>query len=101
MKIIYLDSNYMCHIDNNGTRQKVITDAFDSMCEKAIECYRFIPEGQVWKKTKTITLRGPFIQAVAESSPIQQQHKIDDDKYTQELGALIDEIYNEDLEVIG
>lgn len=101
MKTIYLDSNYMCHISNNGTMQEVQTDIFDSMCEKAIECYRFIPEGQVWKKTETITLHGPFIQAVTESSLIQQQYEIDDDKYTQELGALIDEIYNEDLEVIG
>ena len=101
MKTIYLDSNYMCHINNNGTRQKIVTDVFDSMCEKAIECYRFIPEGQVWKKTKAITLRGPFIQAVAESNLIQQQHEIDDSKYTQELGALIDEIYAEDLDIIG
>lgn len=101
MKTIYLDSNYMCHISNNGTWQEVTTDIFDSMCEKAIECYRFIPEGQVWKKSKTIILRGPFVQAVTESSLIQQQYEIDDDKYTQELGALIDEIYNEDLEVIG
>lgn len=101
MRIIYLDNNYMCHLENDGTMQEVQTDIFDSMCEKAIECYRFIPEGQVWNKTKTITLRGPFIQAVTESSLIQQQYEIDDDKYTQELGALIDEIYNEDLEVIG
>ena len=101
MKTIYLDSNYMCHIDDNGTRQKIVTDVFDSMCEKAIECYRFIPEGQIWEKSKTSILHGPFIQAVTESSSIQQQHEIDDSKYTQELGALIDEIYAEDLDIIG
>ena len=31
MKTIYLDSNYMCHINNNGTWQEITTDIFDSM----------------------------------------------------------------------
>lgn len=41
MKTIYVDSEFKCHISNDGTMTPVETDFFDGMCDAYIEgfCY--------------------------------------------------------------
>lgn len=80
MKIIYLDNNYMCHTTNTGGMQIIETDIFDEMCNGAIECYRFIPNGQTWIRPDGVIFHGPFIQPampVIISDTIQLQYEID------------------------
>lgn len=78
MKTIYLDSDFRCHLTNDGTMQAVETDAFDSLCAGAIECYRYVPAGQAWTRPDGRITPGPFIQAVKESVGIQRQYEIDE-----------------------
>lgn len=78
MKTIYLDSAFMCHAANDGAVQTVETDAFDSLCAGAIECYRYIPAGQAWTRPDGRITPGPFIQAVKESVDIQRQYELDE-----------------------
>lgn len=100
MRTIYLDSNFMCYAINDGTMQAVETNAFDGLCAGAIECYRYIPAGQAWTRPDGRITPGPFIQAVKESAEIQRQYELDEAAYLEELGALIEEIYNEDVGMI-
>lgn len=104
MKTIYLDSDFCCHANNDGTMQAVQTDVFDSLCAGAIECYRFIPAWQEWTRSDGQVFHGPFIQLCKPTEVIdgiQRQHEADEAAHLEELGALIEEIYSEDLEVIG
>lgn len=104
MKTIYLGSDYICHTNNDGTMQEVQTDVFENLCAGAIECYRFIPAGQEWTRSDGQVFHGPFIQpckSVEILDGIQRQHEADEAAHLEELGALIEEIYSEDLEVIG
>ena len=101
MRTVYLDSNFMCHAVNDGAMQAVETEAFDSLCEGALACYRFVPSGQTWTRPNGRVIHGPFIQAVNESAPIQRQYEFDEAAYLVELGSLIEDLYNADLEVIG
>jgi hypothetical protein len=48
MKTIYLDSDFKCHLINDGTMTAIETDVFDMMCDEMIEFYRLIPEGEEW-----------------------------------------------------
>lgn len=48
MKTIYLDSDYKCHVSNDGTMTAVETGFFDSKCDAFIEGYRFIPNDKNW-----------------------------------------------------
>jgi len=48
MKTIYIDSEYKCHIANDGTMKAVETDAFDGKCDAYIEGSRFVPFGETW-----------------------------------------------------
>ena len=63
MKTIYLDSNFMCHTINSGTMTEVQTEAFDDLCNNAIELMRFVPEGATWTRPDGRVIHGEFIQA--------------------------------------
>lgn len=101
MKTIYLDEAYCCHLSAEGTVQAVETDLFDVLCDGAVSCYRLIPAGQAWTGPDGRVLSGPFVQAVVSPDAIQRQHEADEAAHLEELGALIEEIYNEDMEEIA
>lgn len=88
MKTIYLDPDYLCHANNDGTMQEVQTDVFDNLCAGALECYRYIPAGQAWTRPDGRVLHGPFIQPCKPTEVIdgiQRQYETDE---TQRWGGL-------------
>lgn len=61
MKTIYLDSNFKCHVENDGTLTTVETDFFDGKCDTYIKGYRFIPSGQTWTREDGAVFEGEMI----------------------------------------
>lgn len=59
--IIYLDSNFKCHITNNGALTPVETKAFDGKCDAYIEGYRFVPGGKTWVREDGMEFSGEMI----------------------------------------
>ena len=101
---IYLDSGSRCHLTDDGGMRAVETDAFDGKCKSYIEGYRFVPEGESWTSPYGTVYVGEMVSPAEDYGALakaQGQYEIDEAAYAQELGALIEEIYNEDLEVIG
>lgn len=45
---IYIDSDYKCHITNDGTMREIEDRSFDGMCDELVEAYRYIPVGESW-----------------------------------------------------
>ena len=45
---IYLDSNFCCHLTNDGTMREIEIDDFNEKCKTYVEGYRFIPSGESW-----------------------------------------------------
>ena len=39
MRTIYVDSDFKCHVADDGTRKAVETDFFDGKCEQFVEGY--------------------------------------------------------------
>ena len=64
MKSIYIDSDYMCHLESGEGRTEVQTDAFDGVVRETIPYYRYIPSGEQYTDKKGRTLHGLFIQAM-------------------------------------
>ena len=52
MTTVYLDSDYKCHVTDDGTMRSYETDFFDGKCREYIEGYRIIPEGETWVKDR-------------------------------------------------
>lgn len=61
MKTIYIDSDFRCHAENDGTMTAVETDIFDGKCDEYLEGYRFVPAGQSWTREDGVTFRGEMV----------------------------------------
>lgn len=61
MRTIYIDSDFKCHVTNDGKMTAVETDFFDGMCDTFIEGYRYIPAGKSWTRSDGAVFRGEMI----------------------------------------
>ena len=61
MKTIYIDSDFKCHVSDDGTMTVVETDFFDGKCDAMVEGYRFVPAGQSWTRSDGAVFRGEMI----------------------------------------
>lgn len=61
MKTIYLDTDYKCHMENDGTMREVETDFFDGKCKEYIEGYHFVPQGETWTRSDGEVFCGKMI----------------------------------------
>ena len=59
--VIYLDSDFKCHVSNDGTMTAVETDFFDGKCQTFIEGYRLIPSGESWTREDGVVFKGEMI----------------------------------------
>ena len=59
--IIYIDSEYVCHLSNDGTMREVETDVFDLMPIEAIKGYRYVPQGEEWTRSDGTVFHGLMI----------------------------------------
>lgn len=61
MKTIYIDSDFKCHVTNDGTMTAIDTDFFDSKCDTFVEGYRFVPNGETWTRSDGAVFNGEMI----------------------------------------
>lgn len=58
---IYLDSDFKCHLDNDGTMTAVETDFFDGKCAEFVAGYRYVPAGETWTRSDGRIFSGEMI----------------------------------------
>ena len=58
---IYIDSDYKCHLSDDGTRRAFDVPFFDGKCAEFVEGYRYIPAGETWIRADGQTFRGEMI----------------------------------------
>lgn len=58
---LFVDADYKCHLENDGTMTEVETDAFDGKCQALIEGYRYVPAGTVWVREDGVAFGGEMI----------------------------------------
>lgn len=47
---IYIDSDYRCHVSNDGNMREFDLPFFDGKCTEWIESFRFVPAGETWTR---------------------------------------------------
>lgn len=65
--IVFIDSDYKCHVTDDGTMTAVETDFFDGKCDEFIEGYRFVPQGMTWIRSDGEVFHGEMIAPWKES----------------------------------
>lgn len=61
MRTIYIDSEFKCHVADDGAMTAAETDFFDGKCDAFIEGYRFVPEGESWTRSDGEVFHGEMI----------------------------------------
>lgn len=57
----YIDSDFRCHLTNDGTMREIQTNLFNGKCQEFIEGYRFIPVGETWTREDGIVFEGEMV----------------------------------------
>ena len=100
---IYIGSDYKCHISLADGLTAVETDFFNGKCRQYIEGYRFVPAGEIWVREDGEVFTGEMVapwrnyEILAELQAVYEEEQ---DKATAEMAALVEEVYNSDMEVI-
>ena len=100
---IYIDSNYKCHTSTADGLTAIETDAFDGKCRQYIEGYRFVPAGETWTREDGHRFTGEMVapwRNYAILAELQAIYEEEQTKAMEEIAALVEEVYNSDLEVI-
>lgn len=89
MKTIYLNNDFCCSVSRReDTVQMVETVAFDGKCNAYIEGYRFVPEGQQWRREDGVVFTGEMTAPFKDSAQLELIQKLyeqlaEDITYTQ------------------
>lgn len=94
MKTIYIDSNNICHPNNDGTRKPIETNAFDGICDASLEFYKYYPKAKG---------KAEFIKCIDSKASALVQKSYEDGINSQDetIAELMDEIANLCEELIG
>ena len=100
---IYIDRDFKCYTESAAGRTAVETCAFAGKCRQYIEGYRFVPSGQSWAREDGQVFRGEMIAPWRDYgilSEFQEVAQEEQAKATEEIAAIVEEVYNSDMEVI-
>lgn len=75
MKTIYIDSDFKCHVSNDGTMTAIETDVFDGKCDTYVEGFRFVPHGESWTRSDGVTFHGEMIAPWQDYNVLQAYQK--------------------------
>ena len=89
MRTIYIDSEFKCHISDDGTMTPVETDFFDGKCDSFVEGYRFIPSGESWTRPDGVVFHGEMIAPWKDYSELDSaQRQYEQEKLADAENAL-------------
>ena len=100
---IYIDNDYKCHVSPGDGLTAVETNAFDGKCGRYIEGYRLVPAGCTWTREDGQVFTGEMVSPwrdYAILAEMQALYEEEQAKAMEEIAALVEEVYNSDLEVI-
>lgn len=100
---IYIVSDYKCHTSPGDGLTAVETYAFDGKCRQYIEGYRFVPAGQSWTREDGQVFTGEMVAPWRDYAILYEFQEVAQEeqaKATEEIAAIVEEVYNSDIGVI-
>ena len=100
---IYIDNDYKCYASPGEGLTAVETEFFVFFCRQFIEGYRFIPFEQSWTRSDGQVFHGEMVAPWRDYSILSEFQEVAQEeqaKATEEIAAIVEEVYNSDIEVI-
>ena len=93
--LIYIDTDYKCHAEDDGTMQEHDVPFFDGKCTAVIEGYRYVPAGEAWTRSDGVVFEGEMIAPFEDSRILAA--------YQAQYEAMLPEIQirEQALEIVG
>ena len=112
MSTIYIDTEFKCHVANDGTMAAVETDFFNGKSAAYIEGYRFVPSGAEWTRSDGVAFRGEMISPWKPWEELDAAQRAYERELAETLSAenaallsdmaqLVEEVYQSDMEMMG
>lgn len=101
---IYINNDYKCHTSPGDGLTAVETNTFDGKCRQYIEGYRFVPAGETWTRDDGQVFEGEMVAPWRDYGILYEFQEVaqeEQTKATEEIAAIVEEVYNSDLEVIA
>ena len=98
--IIYIDNDFRCHVEEGEGRRALDVDFFDNKCTAFIEGSRYVPAGESWTRADGVIFSGEMIAPAFDYDKLaaaQSGYDERDATAVEELAAVIEDVYNEDL----
>ena len=57
----YIDDEFKCHVENDGTMREIEDICFDGKCAAYVEGFRYIPDGETWTREDGEVFHGEMI----------------------------------------
>lgn len=64
---VYLDSDFICHIEKSEGYTEYETDEFDGKCRAYIEGMRIVPKGKTWTRADGEVFHGLMIAPAVDA----------------------------------
>lgn len=109
--IVYIDTDYKCHVQNDGTMREVNSPLFDGLCAAMVEGSRYVPFGETWVREDGEEFHGEMVSVwkpIAELEQEQREYeheqlvsmRSENDDLLADIAALVEELYESDIERI-
>ena len=100
----YIDSNFCVHAEPGPGLEPVEIQEMGGKCRAYAEGYRFVPAGQSWTREDGHTFTGEMIAPWRDYTilaELQALYEEEQAKATEVIAAIVEEVYNSDMEVIS
>ena len=92
---IYIDTEFKCHVSDDGTMTAIETDVFDGKCTAFIEGHRFVPTGETWTREDGKVFRGEMKTPWKDYSELDAAQRNYEKQLLAEYEALVNALYSE------
>ena len=95
MRTIYMDSEFKCHVADDGTMIPMETDFFEGKCDTFIEGYRLVPEGESWTRSDGTVFRGEMIAPWLDYGELDSAQRSFERQLIAQYEDMINQLYEE------
>lgn len=78
--IVYIDSDYKCHVSQGEEMTAVDTEFFNGKCKQYIEGYRFVPPGHTWIREDGEVFKGEMVAPFRDYSILEELQAVYDEQ---------------------
>ena len=92
--MFYIDDDYKCHAENDGSMRGMTAAFFDGKCAEFIEGYRYVPPGECWTREDGKVFAGEMISSWKDYAELEREQRRHEREAAEDFTVLLEKIPN-------